>query len=1015
MATAATRHPVAQGKLAPPRLGRVFARQRLFAVLDSAADLPAQWLAGAPGAGKSTLVATWLRQRGVATLWWQLDAGDGDPATFMQSLDALLQRVAASPLDLPPFSADDEADIAGWLRRRLRLFTHHIAPPWVLVLDNYQDVPADSLLHSALAQGLAELPVGVQWLFISRSPPPAAYARALLQQQLASVDGELLRFDDQETRALARLHGHADTVAPALAAAQGWAGGLTLMLLGSSAQAPWPSLAARQQLFDYFAGEVLGRMPHDEQQALGAIAHLPRATAAQAVAISGLPAAAALLERLAAQSLFTDRREGSPTVYVFHALFSDFLRRRHQQQHGSDALRALQRQAGQLLADDGQVDAALRSLIDGAHWPDAQALLLRSAPDFLASGRTDALRQRIDALPGSEQAALRYWRGLSQLDSDPGGALQDITLAYQSRLAAGDVPGQLDAAAAACTALVSTGRFVDLDRWLAVLDAHAEQAALRQTEDTELRRVPGLLAAVVYRAPWHALAEGLAVRAERLLHRESAPGQRLLLASLALHLLWRGQVDRLERVVLRIDALCAQPLAAPATLMRWWGVGILVKTLLGQHASALADAERALALVASDPAASAQRASAELLRMIVALACTDATAARQHMERAALHLHPDNAVDRSIYEHQRGILALLEGDHATALRLMRAAVSSGQAGGYLMREHIALIANALAAACCDEHAEARQLLAQVFAQPFHAGARWFHWVGHLVAAYAALRRSDTPATLGHLQQALAVARDCGYRHGPMLFCCGDMMARLSALALAEHIEPEITRDIVLRNALKAPPEADAHWPWALRVHALGTWRIASADGPLPSGRKESRRLLELLHLLVASGQTPVAQDALADALWPDADGDAARNALDNALHRLRKWLGGDDRILLRHGALRLNPQRCWTDVCALEAALQQLDKAQPHSLPAALRAVLALNAGPLLPGVALAPVAARRLALQRTLQQQLLRAALQLQAAGHAANPADAVDLADAANAAAARLAAQALESLPHR
>jgi hypothetical protein len=38
--------------------------------------------------------------------------------------------------------------------------------------------------------------------------------------------------------------------------------------------------------------------------------------------------------------------------------------------------------------------------------------------------------------------------------------------------------------------------------------------------------------------------------------------------------------------VLRIDALCTAPLAAPAAQMRWWSVGILVKCLLGQTSSA---------------------------------------------------------------------------------------------------------------------------------------------------------------------------------------------------------------------------------------------------------------------------------------------------------------------------------------------------------------------------------------------------------------------------------------------
>jgi len=825
-------------------MGRVFDRERLFCLLDGLTEHPAIWLGAAPGAGKLTLVATWLRSRGLPTLWLQLDSGDADPAAFMHSLDALLALAAATPLTLPTLGADDLWDLAGSLRRRLRLFMQHHPPPWVLVLDNHQELPADALLHVALTRCLGELPRGVQCLFISREAPPAAYASALVQQQLAAVDADLLRFDDSETLALTRLHGRADAFADALGVAQGWTGGLTLMLLSSPPDARLPGLDARQHLFDYFAGEVLARMPADEQQALCAIACLPSATADLAVAVSGLATAPQLLERLAAQSLFTDRREGAPTAYVFHALFSEFLRRQFERRNPADAWRALQCRAGQVLAAAGQVGAGLQRLIDAQDWSQAEALLLRSAAGFVAGGRTEALRLLIDGLPEEHRGRLRYWRGYGALDTDPLQALSDLDIAFGACAQAGDVDGQLAAAAAASTALVSCGRVHELDRWIAVFSTHAERAAARQPEDVEMRWVPGMLAAVIYRAPWHALAEGLAERAERLPHRDSAPGQRLLLGSLVYHLLWRGQVDRLERILLRIDALCAQPLAAPATLMRWWGVGILVKTLLGQHASAQADAERALALADAEPAAAPQRASAELLRMFVGLACADAPAARRHMDRAAQALHPDNAVDRSTYEHQRGMLALLEGDGPTALRLMRAAAASARAGGFPMREHIAMTANALVAARSDEHAEAEHLLTRAFAHPFYGAARWHHWVTGMVAAYAAWRRGDEPALLKHLRTALGVARDCGYRHGPMLFCCDDLAPTLAALALRHGIEAEVARDIVLRNDLKAPPQADGYWPWALKVRALGglahrTRRRALAQGP--QGKPASAR------------------------------------------------------------------------------------------------------------------------------------------------------------------------------
>jgi LuxR family transcriptional regulator, maltose regulon positive regulatory protein len=966
------RHAAALGKLASPRLGRVFDRERLFGLLEDGSQAPALWLAAPPGAGKTTLVATWLRRRqgrSGPTLWMQLDAGDADPATFMQSLDALWGGVLTGPVDLPAFRSDDLADLAGWLRRRLQHMLPLLPPCWSLVLDNQQELPADSPLQGALAAVLGDLPAGVQWIFISREAPPAAYTGALARQQLGLIGADAMRFDDAETRTLIHLHGRSESLAASLAAAQGWAAGLTLMLLGATADATAPALGARERLFDYFAGEVLSRMPPEHQRALGALAYLPSTTAELAVAMSGYQQAPEVLEQLAASSLFTDRREGPPAVFVFHALFSEFLRRRSPHSTAPDQQRALWLRAGRLLLEAGETDAGLQRLIEAQAWDEAADGILRCAPRYAADGRLQALRQHIDALPAVVGDRLAYWRGFCALDSRPAAALADMTLAHRQSIANGNADGALAAAAGASTALVSTGRVAELEPWIELLTAHAERALTLRDDETEMRLVPGLLAALVYRMPWHPLAEPLAERAERLLHHESAAAQRLLMGSLALHLLWRGHVDRLERIVLRIDALCAQALAAPATMLRWWGVGTLVKTLLGHTASARADAQQALALIDAEPLLAPQRAGVELQAMFVALASVDAAAARQHMEQAARALHPDNAFDRTTYEHQRGMLALLEGDTPTALRLMRAAVTSARTSGFQMREHIALIANALAAAHGGEHAEAQQVLERVFSHPMLVMCRWHQWVGGCVAAYAALLRGDDAGVLRHLRPALRVARECGYRHGPMLFLCGDMMARLCAFALTHGALPEIARDIVVRNQLKAPPQADDAWPWAVRVRAFGALAVEIGGAPMASSRKESRRLLELLGVLAAHGNTPVPQDQIADALWPDADGDAARNALDNALHRLRKALGGDDRIVLRQGALALNPQRCWTDVAALERLLTQIEAAPLPQRQALIQTVQQLVPAPILPGETLPIVAARREALQRRVRR----------------------------------------------
>ncbi len=974
----------ALGKLERPRLGRVFDRRRLFKQLDGFTGSPGLWLAAPPGAGKTTLLATWLRQREEPTLWLRVDTDDADPATFVQSLDALFGTLLSAPLELPLFRADDLSDLPGWLRRRLRHLLPRMPSRWTLVLDNQQELPADSGMQVALAEMLAELPAGVQWIFVSREPPPPAYTLTLARQQLALPDGQQLRFDEAETRELIRLHGHADGMVEPLAAAQGWAAGLTLMLLGRPTGDHLPALAARERLFEYFADEVLSRMPTAHQHTLCVLAFLPSTTGELAVAMSGDAEAPALLERLATASLFTDRRGDSPKIFTFHALFSEFLRRRFERLATADELQALLCRAGHLLLAAGEVDSGLQRLIEGQAWNEAASWILRCAPRYVDEGRVLSLRRYIDALPANLGADLAYWRGFCMLDLDPPAALADMTAAFQHCLEAGDVQGQLEAAAAACTVLVTTWCLPELDPWIAVLTQHSAVAMGVGDPNAEMRLVPGLLAALIHRMPWHPATAPLAERAERLMHRESAVGQRLLLGSLAFHFLWSGQLERLERLILRIDGLCRQGLAAPVTLMRWWGVGILVKSLLGQVESAGADVRQALMMAEVEPSLAPHRNHIELQAVMVGIATRDAAAIRLHLGRVAPALHPDHAANRSLYELERGLLALIDGEAPMALRLLRAATQSSRQGAFAVQEHISLISHALAAAACDEHDEAQQALAAALSHPLYPVCRWHHWISSGVAAYASLRRGDEVQACLELGQAFAVAREHGYRHGPLLFLCSDAMPRLCALALAHGIETDTVRYFIARHRIKAPAEAGDSWPWAVHVHMLGRFEVRIDGAPLAPSRKESRRLLELLRLLVAHGATPLMQDAVADQLWPDADGDAARNALDNALHRLRKLLGSEDCILVRHGALVLNRERCWTDVQALERLLGEIESAELSRLPTLLLSLRQRYPAPLQLDAGSSAINERRAALQRQVKLVAQRALQRLASSGAA-------------------------------
>ena len=69
-------------------------------------------------------------------------------------------------------------------------------------------------------------------------------------------------------------------------------------------------------------------------------------------------------------------------------------------------------------------------------------------------------------------------------------------------------------------------------------------------------------------------------------------------------------------------------------------------------------------------------------------------------------------------------------------------------------------------------------------------------------------------------------------------------------------------------------------------------------------RKAPKRLLDLLRLITALGARHVDAARAAATLWPDADGDEARDALKTMLHRTRQLLGAD-LLVVRDGHICL--------------------------------------------------------------------------------------------------------------
>ncbi|MCF6210754.1 MAG: bacterial transcriptional activator domain-containing protein [Gammaproteobacteria bacterium] len=69
------------------------------------------------------------------------------------------------------------------------------------------------------------------------------------------------------------------------------------------------------------------------------------------------------------------------------------------------------------------------------------------------------------------------------------------------------------------------------------------------------------------------------------------------------------------------------------------------------------------------------------------------------------------------------------------------------------------------------------------------------------------------------------------------------------------------------------------------------------------------------------GARDVHEEQLQEALWPDAEGDAAHRVLITNLQRLRKLLGETAAIDYGDGRLSLSPLHCWVDTWAFERGI----------------------------------------------------------------------------------------------
>ncbi len=955
-------------KITRPTVSGVFQRERLFRLLDDKRKRPMVWVSGPAGSGKTTLVASYLDARSLPCLWYVVDQGDADIATFFSYMGRAAEKeVAGSRTPLPLLTPEYLQGVPTFTKRYFENLCSRFTPPFTLVFDNYQDVSEGSDFHDIIVCGLDAVPDGINVIILSRNEPPRQFARLRANNRINFIGWDEIRFTLEESREVVRMYGQVNLTEEALAEVygktEGWMAGLVLFMEGTRRGNIDPAMVSRlvpETVFDYFATEIFERTDAVTREFLLQTSVLPSMTPQMAQRLTGVPVSADILSQLYRSHYFIEMRTSDNPVYHYHPLFREFLLSRMKTLLSSEIRTTLLRNAAGLLEESGQIEHAALLLRDSSDWESLVRLILGHALSLTGQGRGRTLEEWLTNLPEKIVATtpwLLYWMGTCRMPFNLVESRGYLERAYDAFKRRKDAAGlYLSWAGIVDTFVFEGGDFSPLDRWIAEFDGLRIEYPEYPSSEICARATAGIFCALMYRQPHHADLPQWANRIEEIVFHSRDVRLQMTLSNQLIHYYtwWTGNLVRAKMLLDALKSSIRNREVDPLSFIVWCAIEGGYYWLMAEYGKCMDAVNEGL-----------RKAEETGIRVWDFMLCGVGAAintsagkleeAWAFLRRMAPALSPSNFLGNGYYHIFSAFASLLSGDiNAAYEHAKKCFMYSLKAGApfYSMQISFALGFILLAR---DEREEALSYLAKAKKLAGTINCKTGEYVSHICEAGYFFRRGEEAAGLNSLAAAMTIGREQGFLNSRLL--PADLMSFLCAKALENGIEVDYVRELIKKRDLTPPdaivefgernaesseqrakgkphaPRAMLHahalegWPWPLKIHTLGKFQIAKDDVPVKFSGKVQQKPLALLKAIIAFGGRDVSRQRLIDALWPDADGSQAHKSFEIALHRLRRLMGNDKAVLLNQGMVTIDSRHCWVDVFALEHIIGQAEEA----------------------------------------------------------------------------------------
>ena len=923
---------VVHKKRTKPQIAKCYRRNRLFKLLDKARKKQAIWLSAFAGSGKSTLVSSYVDDRNVPAAWYRLDDQDLDVSSFFHNLDKALQHVIPHENDSSlKFGVESLPVILDFTYRYFEKILNEIEKPFILVLDNYQEIPDDSIIHKLMLVITDMMHDDSCVIFISREKAPQQFIDLQVRQKLYPITWKELQLNHDETRGIAKLYGlkkaDDDFVDYIYKISQGWVTA-TVLTLSSKQEYKVSDISISDNsfhlIFNYLAHEFFNNMDDGKIHCFLSISIFKTFTDEMARNIISVKDCNDWLNEIESEGFFTTTRLVDGEVeYELLPIYRKFLQYKLKDYFNENEITSLKNTTLEILEVNKRYDEAISLAEELGDWERYIQIVINSAPELLAKARNETLIKWINNIPSeylAKNSWLNYWLGISYSMLSPDKSLLCFEDAYVLSEKEKNTLLQKMSWAAACESLfVSWGKYKDFDIWLNRLDEIVSPDTEFESRDIEVQVISAAIGALLVRTTDRQVIGMWLTKADKFVFNlNDSSLQFRLVSKLFYYYSFIGDITELCKYIPILSNHLKSKQMSPV-------VSISSLFFIADFAWLTVDYDKWFSTQNSawtemqdnqiyffESVLYGQKATGNLV-------FGDLTKAEKSLEKFEKSLNYNNTGEYGFYYTLLCWNSALNGDFNSAEVHGKNAVELIEKSGAKFPLLITTLMYISALFQSGQRDRAVTLLDEKHEEITKscAASILFHW--YSLDAFFNFEKGNDKWAKESLRQALTIARAnnlINYRGWEPA-----LMSKLCAYALMLDIEVDYTKRIILTRELE--PDKDLLglqlWPWKVRIFTLGNFSITFTNKQGDDVEHNiTGKPLELLKAIISFGAIGVAEEKLATELWPDLEGDDAHRAMTTTLHRLRKLMGGNQMITLSQGKLGLNFKSCWVDAIAFE-------------------------------------------------------------------------------------------------